>query len=429
MENTDKKTNEFNPDKAFSSHSLYVNTLIDIVRNLRDDEEGEREFEEICKILESLSWKMLFLYENLKDFFSFSEKTDLLYLKEKLEDFSICVVKVKDFVRHKNRLFLCKSLNELCEKTEDLFVFFSKTKREGRNPVFTGSPFLNELILSVREVSEGRLPEEALSEKVRFLKGFIESTKEQIYNASGEIDSVTLYDELPEIFLNLDFHQKGLDEILLYTVNKDKKHLRKGMNFCLKATERLFSSLDLLYEAADIITKIICLKCGHKNSIHMDHCVICRSVLPKVAPKNIPSKQKDYVYESEDFCYMVTDNLNILLEGVSFMEEGKISPEEFFLILSFMEEKTSEAERKLDFKDFSGSIFLTDLRDIFNFAFNEIREGLKILSLYAEDRNKDYMDRGLTRIFEATRYFYYIQNVGLSAEKEQKKRQGMDLKK
>jgi len=419
----DKKEENISLEDKLSSRSIFINVLFRVAVDICRGEEKDRELQELLNILDGLSRKMLLLYSNLRDFVSEDKKSKITDLKDRLDDFAMGTVKLKKYFHHRDSSLLSSSVLHLYNTTESLFDFLSEFKEVNKITSLSPSPLIDELIIAASGVNEDMLPEKALLEKVIFLKDFLNTSRDQILTASSDPDSVTLIDEVPYILKRIDHLSKGLEEILFFFQNKDKKHIKKGIDIIQKDTTSLQNSLELLYDAANIISKVICLRCGHKNSLHADFCVLCRALLPKAAPRMILPERTEYVYETGDFCYILTENLNYLLDGVKDLEEGKISENEFVSILSFMAKKTCKVRDVLLEITAYGSEFSDILKEIFPPVFDGILYGIKTLETYLKDKKEENLDQGLTYIFEASRYLYYIQNIGIEAEKELERRE------
>ncbi len=394
--------------------SLYINTLIKLSYDIIEKKKSVLELIELCKILECLSRKLTILHKNL-----FQENSEEP-VTELLEKFHKITGEISKYTEHRNNEVLREHIKHIITITDRLFKLFNKLK-EKEVPVsskYSRSPLLNELIISARKITGEISSEEeiaqgkGLKEKLHFLIAFTEATERQIY--SLDCDTVTFVKEYPVIKKNLSLFKEGLHEACLYFQDRQKKHIEKGINMSAGATDKLFSSLALLYEASDIITKIICLKCGHKNSSHGSYCALCRTLLPGTLPS-------DETYEIKNFEYIITDNFNNLLEGARQIEAGAISDTEFTDILNSMEERLSRLRVKFNLIEHkaikTGDMFLYVEEYLKN-----IEQGIKQMRLYKE--KPEYLDKGLTVIFEASKIFNEIQSLAVEAEREIAERKG-----
>ncbi|OQA19243.1 MAG: hypothetical protein BWY64_01013 [bacterium ADurb.Bin363] len=394
--------------KNWSSKSIYINTLIDITKN----EINFKELSELCIILKRLYKKLILIYENLQ---IDKANKDTRKLREQLAYFHKLISNINKYPENKNKELLYQNINKIVTITEDLFYILTRMReKEKKITPPSKSPLMSELILAVKAVHKGELPYEALKEKINFLKEFIESTKKQIYPLSWNPDSVTFLEEYEKVLININLYQEGLN----YLKNRDKHHIEKGIDIILKATEKLFTSLGLLYESADIITKVICLRCGHKNSLYRDTCAICRSLLPKVAQTGTDGKHTE-TYEIKNFEYIITDNLKELMEVTKEIEDGKITKKDFNNILKEMEKKLKHVRDELKGKNMK---IIPEIYRLFKDSLKDMKHGIKIMKNYTKDENPDHLDTGLNEIFEASRKISTLQNLGIEAERELSRR-------
>jgi hypothetical protein len=405
--------------------SIYINTLIKLAYDVIEHKKNAMELKELCKILEGLYGKLTILYKNL--FFEISEEP----VKEHLEEFYRVIQEISQCNEHRNDAVLKEHIDNIINITEILFESFKKLKeRETKFPLYSKSPLLNELIISAREIIkehsiEDELKinslkkislEKGLKEKIHFLIEFTEATEKQIY--SLDCDTVTLMKEYPLVRKNLSLFKEGLQETGLYFQNRHKNHIEKGLNMTTKAVDELFSSLDILYEASDIITKIICLKCSHKNSLHGDYCALCHTLLPKT----VTSKESE-LYEIKDFEYIITDNFNNLLEGARKIEDGEITDREFTDIMDSMKEKLEKARFNFNLIQ-NKAIIISEIFLYVQEQLKNIENGMKQMGLYVKSKKSEYLDKGLTVIFESSKILNEIQLLALEAEREIARRKG-----
>ncbi|MEQ8171621.1 MAG: hypothetical protein ABRQ38_22215 [Candidatus Eremiobacterota bacterium] len=397
----------FYTEERPSTDSLYINTLIKLAYDLIENKKSVIELKKLCNILECLYRKLIIVHKNL--FRKNSEEP----VKDLLEEFHKITGEISKYTEHRNNKVLREDIENIITITEKLFESFKKLKeKEQQLPVYSKSPLLNELIISAREITEEIYPEKALEEKIHFLISFTEATERQIY--SLDCDTVTLIKEYPVIKNNFSLFKEGLQEACLYFQDRQKTHLKKGINMASEAVEELFSSLSLLYEASDIITKIICLKCGHKNSFHSSCCALCRTLLPE----RLPSEEK---YEIKNFEYIITDNFNNLLEGARQIEEGEIGEQEFTEILNSMEERLARFRVKCALIK-NKAIIISNMFLYIEEYLTNIENGIKQMKLYKE--KPEYLDKGLTVIFESSKIFNEIQLIAVEAEREIAERKG-----
>lgn len=414
MEDWAKTHKDNHIEEKLSSNSIYINTLIYLAEEICNKRADPAELTELCKILRKLYKKLSLLFENL------TTLQNNQIIKENLEEFHVVLMEINKYSDNRDNIALWKNIKYIINITENLFNSFNRLKEKEKNIIPPSkSPLLNELIITAGEVIDGKLSINALKEKINFLKEFTESTKKQIYSLLNDPDTVTLLEESQKIRTNLYLYQEGLQEIDLYFQDGEKSHIEKGIDITKKATEELFSSLDILYEAADIVTKVICLRCGHKNSLHGDFCSLCHRVLPKAAPAN-SQKKETKMYEIKDFEYVITDNFNTLLEGVRQVEKKEISWEKFILILDSMEEKLQEVTYNFNLIEQKG-LRVNEVFFFFMDSLGKIDYGIKTIKLYCKDKNSDHLDKGLNIIFEASKTLCDIQSVAVEAERELKR--------
>ncbi|MEQ8191552.1 MAG: hypothetical protein ABRQ39_26535 [Candidatus Eremiobacterota bacterium] len=421
---------EFYTEEIPFTESIYINTLIKLACDVIENKKNIRELKELCNILECLCKKLIVLHENL---FHIPPEEPV---KEFLEQFYKIIQEINKYSEHKNNVILREDIKNIIAVTKTLFESLNKLK-EKPLPVYSKSPLLNELIIAAEEIineipgekltsameapekegvkkfsSKNISSEKRLEEKINFLIEFTEATERQI--CSLDCDTVTLVKEYPVIRENLSIFKEGLEETGLYFQDRQKEHIEKGIHMAAGAAENLFCSLGLLYEASDIITKIICLKCGHKNSSHGSYCAMCRTLLPGA----VPSDEK---YEIKNFEYIITDNFNNLLEGARKIEYGEISDSEFIDILDSMEEKL--AHSRFNFNLIQNKNGIID--EIFLYVeeyLKNIENGIKQMRLYKE--KPEYLDKGLGAVFEASKILNEIQLLAIEAEREITARKG-----
>lgn len=398
-----------------TSYSVYINILLDTVRAICDGEDEEESLRDICFILKSLSEKMEVQLENLRCFIP-DDCHSPEFLKLKLNDFFRQVNKIEEYFLHRKKSCLSYEAEVLAFITEEIFLLLEKLKdKSAEKKTFSLFPLLDEVILCAGDIEKGFFPDEALLEKLDFLEDFVTVTKEQILSLTGEPDSVTFMEEIPLVLDTLERLLYGLREFRKYLNCRDRKFIKSGTDITIKATTSLISSLDLLYEASGIISKIICLHCGGKNSLFFDRCFFCSSVLPKIFQDSSEIKNEEYIV---DFRYLLTSNLNYLLESVNDIERGEISGKDFLEKLAFVRNKIDHIKKNLiiNFTDekgkFSSAVY------IFESIIDEIAGGIDLISRYPEERNSSYLDEGLTVIFESSKFFSYFQSLGIEAEKE-----------
>ena len=408
---TGQKKEKFLYDKGLSSYSIYVNVLIDTVKAIVAGYEEEDNLREQFFLFKELYRKMRLLFENLKYFLPEEKKPFIPLLNDRLEDFLNSINSLEGYFIKKDKALLCLSVQNICTVSDNLFSIFRELKGK-EEKVFCRSPLFNELLLILDKVEMENYPLEGLIEKLDFLEEFLVSTKNQIYLLTGEPDSVTFLEEVPKVLSNFDACQEGLGNIRKYTADKNRFHLRKGREIILKALKKLYFSLDILYDAAGIISKVICLNCGYKNKLSSTHCIFCGSLLPLITSDYGRREEEPFV--SIDFQYLLTDNLSSLVEAANGAENGEKSGEELRGEVVFFEEKLENIRCRVEACIEDKAV--SHMADIFLALLNEMKTGVEELKCYFQREEKYFLDEGLNIIFDVSKVLLDFQALGEEAE-------------
>ncbi len=201
-------------------------------------------------------------------------------------------------------------------------------------------------------------------------------------------------------------------------------------------TEKLEAIVDELHQSmksfqniSETEGKTPCVKCGHYNSPGIRFCEKCNFKLPVIAgekQRRLDMKEGEAAGSNEQSGPVMTENVMKLFESADMAVEGKIPPEEFSDVVSWMETLLSQAYKaagpvppidleKLNGKekDNAGNIdkLLKEASDIYQRGLEDFEVGLSFFRQFADGGSGESIRTGKQMIMQGMDKLQKVQKV------------------
>lgn len=389
--------------------SLHYDVILNIFHRVKSGDLPIKSLEEPLKILFLIRNKAFLLFNNLKPLQSAS--SELERLQKLLEEYSLIVDNISLSFNKSELEEFFSGLEELKKILHEIFqVSCVMAQKEVKIPGkdLTLSPVINEFLAVAYYVLQEGKGEEALKEKLSFLRKFIAATAEQIDYMVPAPDTVVVQREFPVILNSLEEMEKALENILPYFEDHNKKHIVFAIEIIKKSTETLIMSKDKIKKSFFALFHRFCLRCGYDNDIILNICENCNEWLQDFA-RDDHMKDFDLKREEYDRCFprgllLDTTILDIIYKGELFYFES-IGASEFEEHLMNFQNKIGNFEKiflsvkKPQKKENSRDYFIfNEIYSRIELCINELKDGMRLFRRYIVSLKKEDFLEGAKKL-------------------------------
>ena len=321
----------------------------------------------------------------------------LLELKEALRD-------LQAWLQDRDSRRLPRGCTRGRAAVEDLFAVFEELRREEESfPVFSRSPFVQELVRVAMGVAKGEFPPEALKEKLDWMRERYKDFRKDFAawsTAPRENDDVDRL--LPTAARALDRMGASLDEMARYLQDRNRDHLKVGCEALLQAGEVLVSVQDELLKAT-LPQGAACPRCSAPNEPGARACSACGATLPGVA--GLPTQTmelREATPGRPTFSHLVR-----LETAVEEHLHGTVDRDELRRQVEWFAQKARSGRKQFEgmrlpegFPSEEARGVALATRDLMDRGTRAVVDGVERLERYLSDGDRQNLDRGMERIRE-----------------------------
>lgn len=315
------------------SLSPYFNTVIRACEAAYYREDDEVISQELEEALQNMTQFCQVLVGSFNEALSIRPKSELsLQLPNRFEKEMRIIMQsistIKSFLHDKKIAILPPACQQGSAAIERMFAIFEEMKAEEESfPIFSKSPYIQELVRIATGVAKGQYKSDTLNEKLQWMRDRYNEFKAdfaEMQNIPKENEDVEKLLPVAESALNK--MGVALERMSRFTKTYDKNLLKEGCAELLQSSEVLIAVQDRLMKVSTA-QPAACPKCGAMNPGGARRCRECDAVMPAVAglsTQTIEVKENTDNDNRPSFTYLAR------LEGaIESRKQGLLSIEEF----------------------------------------------------------------------------------------------------
>lgn len=306
---------------------------------------------------------------------------------------------------------------------EELFTVFEELRKEEETfPVFSRSPYVQELVRVAMGVAKGEFPPEALKEKLDWMRQrYAEFRKDFAAWSTAPTENEEVDRLLPVATKALDRMGASLDEMARYLQDRNRDHLKVGCEALLQAGEVLLKAQEELLRVS-VPQGAACPRCGTPNDPGARACSSCGATLPGIA--GLPTQTME-VREAQPgrptFAHLV--RLETAVEGAL---EGTVDRDELRRQVEWFAQKARAGRKQFegmklpdDFPHEEARAVALAVRDLMDRGTRAVVEGVERLERHVADGSREHLQQGLERVRQGADFILQAQeraqSVGVTA--------------
>lgn len=321
----------------------------------------------------------------------------LMELKEALRD-------LQGWVKDHNPERLPRGCARGRAAVEDLFEVFEEMRLEEESfPVFSQSPYIQELVRVALGVAKGEFPPDTLTERLEWMRAhYAEFRKDFTAWSSAPTENEEVERLLPTAAKALDRMGAALDEMARYLRDRNREHLRIGCEALLQAGEVLVSAQQALLAAA-VPQGAACPRCAAPNQAGARACSECGATLPGIA--GIPTQTmevREATPERAAFANLI--RLESAVEGFLDGQEGR---DELRRQVEWFAQKARAGRKQFEslklpegFPSQAAREFAQSTRDLMDRGTRAVVQGVERLERFFTSDEREDLQVGMERIRE-----------------------------
>lgn len=290
------------------------------------------------------------------------------------------------------------------QAVEELFDAFGELRKEEETfPVFSRSPFVQELVRVAMGVAKGEFPPDALKEKLEWMQERYRDFRKDFASWSSAPSENAAVDELlPLAAKALDRMGASLEEMGRYLKDRNRDHLKVGCEMLLQAGEVLMNVQEELLRAS-VPQGVACPRCAADNPTGVRACSKCGATLPEIA--GLPTQTME-VRETgaarPQFAHLV--RLETAVEGAL---QGTVDRAELRKHVEWFAAKARQGRKGFQelkapdsFPSEDARRIAMETRDLMDRGTKAVVEGVERLEKHLADGEREHLERGMERIRE-----------------------------
>ncbi|MEW6277938.1 MAG: zinc-ribbon domain-containing protein, partial [Candidatus Eremiobacterota bacterium] len=234
---------------------------------------------------------------------------------------------------------------EALEKAVEGVQFASEAVRaammELNTRILTSGPTRLEhqnLVLNIAQAHyRNQVPDNILLDALEVFRKGIEQEQAQVERLlSLPTSSASLQEQAARTRVAYELHHEAVDLLQCYAEG-DRERYEEARQALIDAAEKLADCRAAYQQIGEVEGKVLCVQCGAPNEPGARACSRCGA---RMMPQGVASSSTMTLQEGEGIAsdeLVMTENLLRLFESVNQVAEGRLSPEEFTEVLSWME--------------------------------------------------------------------------------------------
>ncbi len=319
----------------------------------------------------------------------------LMELKEALRD-------LQQWLKDHESARLPRGCSRGREAIEVLFGVFEEMRLEEESfPVFSRSPYVQELVRVAMGVAKGEFAPEALKERVDWMRThYAEFRKDFAAWSSAPRENEEVERLLPLAAKALDRMGAALEEMARYFKDRNRDHLKVGCEALLQAGEVLVAVQQDLIQVS-VPQGAACPRCGSANPAGARTCARCSATLPEIA--GLPNQTME-VRETAPGrpAYANLMRLESAVEGYT---QGTVDKDELRRQVEWFAQKARAGRKQFEalrvpegFPSEAVRELAAATRDLMDRGTRAVVQGVELLERHLTDQDREHLDRGMDRI-------------------------------
>jgi ribosomal protein L40E len=303
---------------------------------------------------------------------------------------------------------------------EDLFAVFEEMRVEEESfPVFSQSPYIQELVRVAIGVAKGEFPPDTLSERLEWMRRHYGEFRKDFAawsNAPTENEEVERL--LPTAAKALDRMGAALDEMARYLRDRNREHLKVGCEALLQASEVLLSSQQALLAAA-VPQGAACPRCAAPNPAGSRTCSKCGATLPEIA--GIPTQTMEVREATSEKTAFA--NLVRLESALEEFLHGEGEREELRRHVGWFAQKARSGRKQFEsmklpegFPSEAARQIAQATRELMDRGTRAVVQGVERLEKFFTSDEREDLQSGMERIREGAALILQAQEKALQAQ-------------
>lgn len=288
------------------------------------------------------------------------------------------------------------------QAVEQLFDAFGELRKEEEGfPVFSRSPFVQELVRVAMGVAKGEFPPEALKEKLEWMQErYREFRKDFVSWSTAPSENAAVDELLPTAAKALDRMGASLEEMARYLKDRNREHLKVGCEMLLQTGEVLIRVQEELIRAS-VPQGVACPRCAADNPAGARACSNCGATLPEIAGLSTQTVEyREPGAGRPQFAHMV--RLESAVEGAL---QGALGPAELRKQVEWFAAKARSGRKQFEgmkvpdsFPSEEARRVSLETRDLMDRGTKAVVEGADRLEKHLADGDREHLERGMERI-------------------------------
>jgi len=303
---------------------------------------------------------------------------------------------------------------------EDLFAVFEEMRvEEDSFPLFSQSPYIQELVRVAIGVAKGEFPSDTLSERLEWMRRHYGEFRKDFAawsNAPTENDEVERL--LPTAARALDRMGAALDEMARYLRDRNREHLKLGCEALLQASEVLLSTQQALLAAA-VPQGAACPRCATPNPAGARACSKCGATLPEIA--GIPTQTMEVREATPERTAFA--NLVRLESAVEGFLQGEEKREELRRQVEWFAQKARSGRKQFEsmklpdgFPSEAARQIAQTTRELMDRGTRSVVQGVEKLERFFTRDEREDLQAGMERVREGAALILQAQEKAMQAQ-------------
>ena len=294
------------------------------------------------------------------------------------------------------------------ESYDELFASFDRLKKaDEERPIWSDSPFINEICRVADCVKRGTLPKERLQERIEIFLQIQYKFMADFDNMQPTIDERPIYEEKKDtVKEHLNMVLEGLNIALSYMNTGNEEDLDAGLEQAKEAVKFLIAFEKELKEAREAPKVKFCFKCGTENPRSARYCVKCNFNFPRLQMEE--ESTLDVRIEEggiQQTGQAQSENVMKLYNVVDQIKTNQISMDEYLDTVYWFEDlliKGREEQSKIKVPDDMGDPQIMEafeqFTELFELGMTDLEQGIRMLKHFPELNDPNLLDKGMESI-------------------------------
>lgn len=327
---------------------------------------------------------------------------------------------IAKFLKDDNTDHLPRGVSEGRQAIADMFGLFEEMRTEEESfPVFSKSPYIQEIIRIAAGVGKGEYSSEVLQQKIAWMRQRQqEFSKEFVSLSSSPRENEDVDKLLPLAERALGRMGQALDEMAVYFTDKKRQHLKDGCEQLLKASEVLVVIQDRLLKASEA-KPAACPKCSFLNPGGAKTCLECGAAMPEVIGLSTQTLElKENQTSEASYTYLAR-----LQGAVDSFLHNSIGKDELRKHIVFFAGKAKDGKREFEalkfpteFAEPNEEQAARNAHECLKQGVQYVQQGVAQLEQFLADDNKEHLPEAIEAIKKGANLIADCQQIAHSAQ-------------